>query len=494
MDQWTEIRRKVLVEGASKRSIYRDYGIGHQALAKILGNVEPPGYQMAEARRKPVLGRHLATIDQILADDKEAPPKQRHTARRIFDRLRDEYGYTGCYSQVQRAVAQARASSKEVFVPLSHPPGHAQFDFGEATVEIAGERVKAALGVITLPYSDAYFLTAYPRECTETFQAAHVAGFAFFGGVPVRISYDNTTIAVAKVMGKERALTKGFLTLESHHLFDHHFCRVGRGNEKGHVENHVGYSRRNLLVPVPSFPSWAALNRYLAAACYADLFRKVRGKALTKAERLIEDRAAMLALPAETFEPRRVVQGHANSLSLVRFDRNDYSVPTAHAHHEVSVIGGIEEVAICSGTEVVARHRRHWGKERISFDPVHYLALLERKPGALDFARPLENWGLPDCFALLRRRLEADLGDKGTREFIKVLRLLENATLPALTKAVDAAITIGATGSDAIALILFHHAEEPVGLFSLDGHPHLKAVAIDPPDLSAYQALTGLSA
>jgi hypothetical protein len=119
---------------------------------------------------------------------------------------------------------------------------------------------------------------------------------------------------------------------------------------------------------------------------------------------------------------------------------------------------------------------------------------LERKPGALDFARPLENWGLPDCFALLRRRLEADLGDKGTREFIKVLRLLENATLPALTKAVDAAITIGPTGSDAIALILFHHAEEPVGLFSLDGHPHLKAVAIDPPDLSAYQALTGLSA
>ena len=494
MDQWTEIRRKVLVEGASKRSIHRDYGIGHQALAKILANAEPPGYQMTQARRKPVLGRHLATIDQILADDKEAPPKQRHTARRIFDRLRDEHGYTGCYSQVQKAVQRAKASSKEVFVPLSHPPGHAQFDFGEATVEIAGERVKAALGVITLPYSDAYFLTAYPRECTETFQAAHVAGFAFFGGVPVRISYDNTTIAVAKVLGKERALTKGFLTLESHHLFDHHFCRVGRGNEKGHVENHVGYSRRNLLVPVPSFPSWAALNRYLAAACYADLFRKVRGKADTKAQRLVEDRAAMLALPAETFEPRRVVQGQANSLSLVRFDRNDYSVPTAHAHHEVSVIGGIEEVAICSGTEVVARHRRHWGKERISFDPVHYLALLERKPGALDFARPLEHWGLPDCFALLRRRLEADLGDRGTREFIKVLRLLEHATLPALTKAVDAAITIGATGSDAIALILFHHAEEPVGLFSLDGHPHLKAVAIDPPDLSAYQALTGLSA
>ena len=112
MDQWTEIRRKVLVEGASKRSIHRDYGIGHQALAKILANAEPPGYQMAENRRKPVLGRHLATIDQILADDKEAPPKQRHTARRIFERLRDEHGYTGCYSQVQMAVKRAKATRR----------------------------------------------------------------------------------------------------------------------------------------------------------------------------------------------------------------------------------------------------------------------------------------------------------------------------------------------------------------------------------------------
>ncbi len=244
------------------------------------------------------------------------------------------------------------------------------------------------------------------------------------------------------------------------------------------------------MVPVPSFASWAALNEYLAAACYADLFRRVRGKIGTKAERLVEDRAAMLALPAEAFEPRRVVAGHANSLSLVRFDRNDYSVPSAYAHHEVTVLGGIEDVAITSGTDVVARHPRHWGKEQTTFDPVHYLALLERKPGAIDFARPLENWELPGCFATLRRRLESDLGSAGTREFIKVLRLLENSTVPALAKAVEAALAIGATGSDAIALILFHHAERPVGLFSLDGHPHLKSVAIEAPDLTAYRALT----
>ena len=139
MDEWTEIRRKVLVEGASKRSIIRDYGVGHQALAKILANPEPPGYQMSESRRKPVLGPFLGVIDEILAADNEAPPKQRHTAKRIFDRLRAEYGYTGCYSQVQTAVQSAKRHSKEAFVPLSHPPGHAQFDFGEAVVEVAGE-------------------------------------------------------------------------------------------------------------------------------------------------------------------------------------------------------------------------------------------------------------------------------------------------------------------------------------------------------------------
>ena len=184
----------------------------------------------------------------------------------------------------------------------------------------------------------------------------------------------------------------------------------------------------------------------------------------------------------------------ANSLSLVRFDRNDYSVPTAHAHHEVTVLGGTEEIRILSGTEVVARHPRCWSKEEISFDPRHYLALLERKPGALDHARPLEGWDLPACFGHLRRRLEADLGSAGTREYIKVLRLMERATLRQLTDAIEAALSIGAESADAVSLILFHRQERPVGLFSLDGHPHLKSFLLDPPDLGAYSTLTQIGA
>jgi transposase len=494
MEMWTEIRRKVLVEGASKRSIRRDYRISAEVLEKILAHPEPPGYRQNIPRPKPRLGQFLGVIDEILEADKTAPPKQRHTARRIFERLRDEHGYTGCSSQVRATVARAKKASKEVFVPLSHPPGQAQFDFGEATVEIAGVRTKAALAVMTLPYSDAYFLSAYPRECTETFQTGHVATFEFFDGVPTRTSYDNTSIAVSKIIGRERELTREFLRLESHFLFGHHFCRVGRGNEKGHVENHVGYSRRNLLVPVPSFGSFTEMNEYLAGACFADLNRSVRGKPETKAERLAVDRAAMLALPSQSFEARRVEQRGANSLSLVRFDRNDYSVPTAFAHHDVTALGGTEEVRLLVGADVVATHRRSWLKEQVTFDPCHYLALLERKPGALDVARPLEGWDLPECFSVLRRRLESDLGSPGTREYIKVLRLMESASLKELTAAVEAALSIGATGADAIGLILTHSKERPVGLFSLDGHPHLKAVTLEPPDLGAYQVLTEIGA
>jgi transposase len=494
MDLWTEIRRKVLVEGVSQRQIRREFRIGSETLKKILANAEPPGYRLGVARPKPMLGAFTGVIDQILDDDRDAPPKQRHTGRRIFERLRDEHGYRGGISQVRDYVARTKRHAKEVFVPLSHPPGEAQFDFGEATVVIAGERCKAAFAVMTLPFSDAWHLSAYPRECTETFQAAHVAAFEFFGGVPTRTSYDNTTIAVKKVVGRERELTREFLRLESHFLFAHHFCQVARGNEKGVVEGLVGYGRRNTMVPVPEFDSFAALNSYLEACCLGDLTRRVRGKGQTKAELLEIDRAALLALPSVTFEARRVVAAKANSLSLVRFDRNDYSVPTAYAHHDVTAIGSIDDVAIAVGATVVARHRRVWSKEQTTYDPRHYLALLERKPGAFDVARPLERWELPACFAILRRRLESDLGSSGTREFIKVLRLLETAPLRELAGAVEVALSIGATSADAIRLIVLHRKERPVGLFSLDGHPHLKLFAIDPPDIGAYDALTQIGA
>ena len=490
MDQWADIRRRVLVDGESKRSVQRHYRLHWKTLQKILTEPEPPGYRQSKPRAKTKLGPFLPAIEHILQQDRHAPPKQRHTAKRIFERLRDEHGYAGGLTVVKEAVQAWRRKHAEAFVPLAHPPGEAQVDFGHAEVTVDGVPTKVALFVMTLPYSDALFCCAFPRECTEAFLEGHRRAFDFFGGVPRRISYDNSKIAVAKITGsRTREETREFQRLRSHSLFVAHFCLVRRANEKGHVENLVGYARRNFLVPVPAVPTFEALNEGLLAKCREELRRRVRGKPTGKADLLADEAVALLPLPKQAFEARRVEVARANSLSLVRFDGNDYSVPTDHAHQPVTVVGGIDEVRLVVQTRVVARHRRCWGKEQTRFDPVHYLALLERKPGALDFARPLEGWQLPDCFGVLRRRLEAELAGRGTREFIKVLRLLEGAAVPQLAAAVEYALGVGATSADAVRLILEHRREQPVGLFRLDGHLHLKAVRVQAPDLTAYRAL-----
>lgn len=490
MEIWVEVRRRVLAGELSKREACREYQLHWDTLKKILAHAEPPGYRLKRPRSKPALGAFLPIIHAILEADRSAPKKQRHTARRIFDRLREEHGYTGCESIVRAAVHEWKRTSAEVFVPLAHPPGEAQVDFGFAEVAIAGTRVSAAVFVMTLPHSDAFFVRAYPKECTESFQDGHVTAFAYFGGVPTRISYDNSKVAVAAITGSRgRTPTREFLRLAGHFLFDYRFCRVRRPNEKGHVEAMVGFTRRNFLVPVPAAESWEALNAVLVERCRQDLARRVRGKDRPKEELLAAERAKLRPLPASRFEPRRVELAQANSLSLVRFDGNDYSVPTAYAHHPITAVGGSDEVRLVCRDHVVARHRRHWGKEHVTFDPIHYLALLERKPGAFDYARPLEGWELPEPFAVLRRRIEAAWGETGVRHFIQVLRLLERCSLDELTAAVERALAIGATTADAVRVLLEVTRETPVALFRLDGRPHLVGVSVPRPDLAAYHAL-----
>ena len=272
-------------------------------------------------------------------------------------------------------------------------------------------------------------------------------------------------------------------------MFASHFCLVRRANEKGHVENLIGYTRRNFLVPVPRTESFAALNVQLETQCRTELTRQLRGKEQPKQGLLEEERAQFLPLPKEEFEAAWTEAAVANSLSLVRFDRNDYSVPTACAHRELTVSADIEEVRILCGAERIATHVRCWEKEKTFFEPTHYLALLERKPGALDFARPLQNWMLPECLHTLRRRLEAEFESGGTRRYIQVLRLLEKCTLKELEVAVERALEMGTHHIDAVRLILEHRREEPVGLFCLDGRAHLKSVRVADPDLNMYANL-----
>ena len=493
MNLWTEVRRYVLVENNSKRSACVKFGIHWKTLNKMLEHPAPPGYRKPKVPRAKKIDKVLPVLHAWLEADRHAPPKQRHTALRLFERLRDEHEFDGRLTVVKDAVRAWKNVHRETYVPLSHPPGEAQVDFGEAVVDLNGERVKACLFVMSLPYCDAVFVRAYPRECTESFTDGHVRGFAFFGGVPRRISYDNTKIAVKRIVGAhQRELTDAFLRLQSHYLFEAHFCRVRRANEKGHVENLVGYGRRNFLTPVPRVRSLIDLNDRLTACCRAEFDRQLRGKSGTKGQRLEEERPRLLALPDEAFEARRVVSVRANSLSLVRFDRNDYSVPVAWAHHPLTVVGGIQTVRVLAAGQVVAEHPRDWGREGVHYDPVHYLALLERRPGALDFARPLEAWGLPPCLGILRRRLEAEWpqGSQGTRRFIGVLRLLEHAGVGELKRAVQRALELGTHTPDAVKVILEGQRETPLAMFSLDGRPHLAHVHVAEPDLAAYTVLT----
>ena len=489
MEFWTEVRRRVLTDELSKRAACREYELSWHTLKKILTHQEPPGYRQKQPRRKPKLEPFLPIIHEILQQDRQAPKKQRHTAWRIFERLRDEHRFTGGYTIVKDAVRAWKQGHQEVFLPLSHPPGEAQVDFGEARITLQGVETKVALFVMTLPYSGAIFMQAFPRECTETFVEGHRQAFEFFGGGPRRISYDNSAIAVIEVRkGRERKLTNEFLRLKSCYLFQEHFCLVRRANEKGHVERLLGYARRNFLVPVPEVASLIALNETLAERCLADLEHRTRGKSGTKGELLVEDQVAFLPLPKQPIEARRLEQVSADSQSLVRFDTNSYSVPVKYAHRKITVVATVEEVRLVYEDRRIACHRRCWQKEQYIFEPVHYLALLERKPGGFDHARPLEDWQLPECFALLRRRLEAEHGGPGTREFIRVLRLLESYSLAQLTDAVEYALDIDIVDPDSIRVVVEHRSTTPVELFSLDGRPELAWVQVETTDVSAYQS------
>ena len=490
MDQWTEIRRLVLTKQKSKRAIRKEHGLHWKTLQKILNHAEPPGYRQRQPRAKPKLDRFLPIIHEILELDKKSPPKQRHTIKRIFDRLRAEHEYDGGITVVGDAVRAWRAGTAEVFMPLSHPAGQAQVDFGEAVVILQGKETKVAYFVMSLPFSDAFFCQVFPRECTETFQEGHCRAFQFFGGVPTRISYDNSRIAVAKFVGRRGDTpTQEFLRLESHFLFEHHFCLVRRANEKGHVEGLVGFARRNFMVPIPQIEDLEEFNEQLAQCCRADLDRRLRGQPTTKQGLLEKEQHSLLPLPKQSFEARRVEPAKANSLSLVRFDTNDYSVPTAYAHHHVTAVGNIQEVRLIVNDRVVACHPRDWARENVHYDPLHYLALLERKPGSLDFARPLEDWNLPDCFGVLRRRLEGERQSDGRREFIRVLRLLETLELAELSRAIERALAIGASTVEAIRILAQQGREQPAQWFSLDGRPHLQGHEIPPPHLDRYSSL-----
>src|SRR4029077_7374377 len=269
---------------------------------------------------RPKLDEFAGIIDAILASDKDRPKKQRHTSKRIFERLRDEHGFAGKITIVKDYVAGWRQRTREMFVPLVHPPGHAQADFGEAIGIIGGVERKIHFFAFDLPHSDACFVVAYPAETKEAFCDGHVKAFGFFDGVPRSILYDNTKIAVARILGNgKRQRTQVFSELQSQYLCEDRFGRSGKGKDKGKVEGLVGYARRNYLVPIPVFDSFAALNAHLEACCRRRLGDRLRGHAETIGKRLERDLAALRKPLPPPYDACDKVPATVSSLSLVRY-------------------------------------------------------------------------------------------------------------------------------------------------------------------------------
>jgi transposase len=440
--------------------------------------------------KRPKLGPWLGVIDEILEEDKKRPARQRHTSKRIFERLREEHGFTGGYTIVKDYVHGQKLRGQEMFIPLAHPAGEAQGDFGEALVVVAGVEQKAHYLAMDLPHSDDCFVRAFPAETTEAFLEGHVRAFAYFGGVPTRILYDNTKIAVARILGgEERQRTRAFSELQSHYLFADKFGRPAKGNDKGKVEGLVGYARRNFMVPVPRVSSWEELNAHLEQECRKRRGRRLRGHTETIGERFERDRAAMLALPAAPYEACEKIAARVTSLSLVRYRGNDYSVPTCYGHRDVLVKGYVHEVVIACGSEVIARHPRSYEREAVVFDPLHYLALLEQKTRALDQAAPLAGWQLPVCYLQLRRLLEARLKKHGSREYVQVLRLMETFAMEEVTRAVEDALQLGTISFDAVKHLLLCRIERRPPRLDMENYPHLPLAQVRMTQASDYMAL-----
>jgi transposase len=493
------IRRKVLLDGHSQRDVAKELGHSRKTVAKAVEHHSPPGYRMGQARVCPLMDRFRPQIEQWMESDKTAPPKQRHTAQRIFERLRDEHGFTGGDGTVRRFVAKLKAQQpREAFMPLVFEAGEeAQVDWGEAKVIVNGTLRTVQLFCMRLSHSKASFVYPYERATMEAFLDGHVRAFEFFGGVPRRLAYDNLKSAVTHVgRGRERKLNERFMQLRSFYLFETRFCNIESGNEKGDVENLVKRSQRTYLTPVPEVTSISGdLAEKLEADCRRDLQKVDDRQAQCRGELLDKERAAFIPLPAAPLRACREEATHASKQLLVRFDGNDYSVPTQHAHGACVVRGFVDRVEIEVNHKQVAVHARSYGQGEFVLDPLHYLKLLERKPGSLDNGRPFKQaeWG--EELASMRKELEYRQPDgAGTREFIEILQLALVHPMEALKRAVGVCVNRRAYSVAAVINVLRNEPQRPVLRLDLSARRELSGIGDGIRSLSIYDRLATIEA
>jgi transposase len=477
------IRKKHLIDGWSIRHLSRQLRLARQTVRKALTSAEPPRYHRTKPRPCPIMDPYGEVIRTWLAQDAHAPPKQRHTGKRIYDRLVAEYGFRGAESSVRRVVARLRPRQPEAFIPLTAAFGQqAQVDWGQAQVVLAGAPVVAHLFCLRLRASGVPFAWAAPTEKLEAFLEGHRRAFEWLGGVPAECVYDNLKTAVLRILaGPERDEHTVFASLRAHYLFDSLFCRPGEGHEKGAVENLVGYVRRNALVPVPDFPSWDALNAHLLAWSEQECQRL--------GERWQQECAALRPLPPRPFACTLTRLVPVSTMSLVRVDRNRYSVPCRYVGRTLRLALSTARVAVWDGDTCVAEHARCYGRGEAILALEHYLPVLARKPHAAMHAAVVAQ--MPPIYAAVRTRLCQRRRD-GYRDFAAILLLHQEFGAELVQAALEEAWERNCLEPSVVRQLLLNRTA-PAPLAPLSLPARLADAQVVVPDLGRYDELLAVS-
>jgi transposase len=493
VDQYDYIRTAHRVYGKKIKEIARDTGHSKNTIKRALRE-EYRGYRARKEQPYPVLGPYILIIDRWLEADKERPRKQRHTAKRVYDRLCYEHGFKGSSRTVRRYVREARwrlgLDTDRVFIPLDPELGvEAEVDWGTCHAVLAGELVKLKMFCMRSKGSGKHLVQCFPCERQQAFFEGHMRGFAFFDGVFPVLIYDNLTTAVEKVLrGKDRKLQESFSRFQAYYNFSPRFCNRGQGHEKGGVEGLIGYARRNYMVPVPEADSVEELNRRLWEQCLAHGGHRMAGRHKTVHELYEEEKGHLLVLPQVPFSNIEMGSGKVDKYATVIVDKNRYSVPTRYAGVKVQVVASVDGVEIFQGGGKIARHRRVYGNNKWQLDPLHYLEVLSRRPQAFAAARPIRQWRKcwPPCLEkLLERFCDKQGANRGTKDFIQVLLFFKDHDEGEVIAAVEKAVSAQVSTSAAVEHLLRHgRASEASSMAPLERWPRLS-----PPDLSVYSRI-----
>lgn len=495
MDQYELIRTGCRVYGKNISEMARMTGHARNTIKKAIRG-EPWGYKERAHQPFPVLDKYLTIIDSWLTSDKDKPQKQRHTARRVYNRLVEEHGYEGSEPTVRRYVRFAKMDlgidTPCAFIPCDPEAGHeGEVDWGMATAILAGEEIRLKFFCMRSKYSGKHFVRFYFCERQQAFFDAHIHAFSFFGGIFPVLIYDNLTTAVHKVLrGRDRIEQEGFGKFRAYYSFNARFCNPDSGHEKGGVEGLVGFARRNYMVPVPEAASLEELNEKVLRQCISHGNHKMAGRDRTVNESYDEEKGHLLSLPETVFSNVKISAGRADKYATVIVDKNRYSVPSRYAGFRVKALHYADRVEIFIGAKRVAKHERSYGNNKWILNPDHYLELIEQRPMAFNSARPIRQWrkSWPQALnKLLERFCRAQGETKGIKDFIAVLMFYRDYAADEIEAAALLAIENNISTSDGVRHLLAY-----TGTFDATIAPLAFWPSLPPPDIAVYGQLGGV--